>query len=649
MRAVSHNLHSSHVDVSLDSQMELVREELEQCDLITDSIVTILDGFDRKLVALEGVMRPVYQKATELTTAQRNVEEAMKRADQAIFHHAIATEPDDVVEGRNISTNITEYLAWAEKVTEAQTFFQNNPDMKGGDRHLKRVRVLAKRIENESLREFVQIISKLNRPLDLAQLPWPLPDDLTLVGKEALSKLQAIAHQLDTSGHRDALLKELQPFRSSFLNLSLRKAWDDKKDNGETSVSTARYRRGHHPTVFLTCLCSKLLKVEHDLLRAIMADTTMREGSFCLCYYHIVHQPLDYFSIRLEKKLKEAGANRVLILLDIMENFTATMPMFEEVLNDNIKAAEDLKRVQAAHTSARLAFGKALADYREEIRSNGAKVLKDGTVCQLVVETSSCLKQIYQFEPTLQGLDEFELPFEEDGKTPESLLSSLTIYLLSALVENISKVTKAYSKQGFTKMTDILAGGTSRVTDLFVGGGGGGNDKASGGSDAVRVVSALFAMNNYHYIAKLCRKGEVRVSPAFVQSLDSGVKDMKKKYSDATWSKLIQLLDANEVKKQVERSRDKQQQSSVSSAIKNMFKGINQLCETAYHEQTKLSVPDSDLRSQLRAESVGTIIPKYEEFLRVASKVQLKGNKAKYEKYSVEQLEKMLDGFFGEN
>lgn len=390
---------------SLDAQTKLIREELEQCDRVTTSIVRLLDGLDDSLIALEGVLLPVHEQAKQLTTAQRNVEDTIQSVDAAIAYHQIATEADSVIESRNIKANLDEYLAWGERVTDAEAFFQKNPAIKGSDRHLKRVRALGKKVESDAMREFTQIISQQNKPLDFTHLPWPLPDDFTLMPEEDIKKLQAIAHTLDRSGNREVLLKELQPYRSSFLHLTLKKAWEENKDTGDVNVSTTRYRKGHHTNVLLMRVCSKLLQLEHQLHRTIMGSTSMREGDFCSCFHLVVHHPVEYLAKNLEKKLKEVGANKVLVVMDLMENFDLTMPMFEAVLKENIKAIEDLKRIKAIHINVRQAFAKALTDYHEEIRLFQGDKLKDGTICQIVVETLSCLKQMYQYEDTLKTLD----------------------------------------------------------------------------------------------------------------------------------------------------------------------------------------------------------------------------------------------------
>lgn len=60
------------------------------------------------------------------------------------------------------------------------------------------------------------------------------------------------------------------------------------------------------------------------------------------------------------------------------------------------------------------------------------------------------------------------------------------------------------------------------------------------------------------------------------------------------------------------------------------------------------SVPDSELRSQLRSDNVELIVNRYKDFLAVYGKIEFSTKSNKYVQYNLQMVEAMLNKFFDE-
>jgi exocyst complex protein 7 len=83
--------------------------------------------------------------------------------------------------------------------------------------------------------------------------------------------------------------------------------------------------------------------------------------------------------------------------------------------------------------------------------------------------------------------------------------------------------------------------------------------------------------------------------------------------------------------------------------IKGKFANFNKHFKEAYQLQKNFAVPDSDLRGQLRSESVDIIIPMFENFVNKYGDLPFSTkHKHEYMCYTKELLETLLNKFFDE-
>lgn len=82
--------------------------------------------------------------------------------------------------------------------------------------------------------------------------------------------------------------------------------------------------------------------------------------------------------------------------------------------------------------------------------------------------------------------------------------------------------------------------------------------------------------------------------------------------------------------------------------IKSRFAGFNSIFDQLYGTHRYFSVPDSDLRGELRAESVDLVLKKYSDFLEAYGNLDFSSKPGKYIKYNLQVVETMLNKFFDE-
>lgn len=83
-------------------------------------------------------------------------------------------------------------------------------------------------------------------------------------------------------------------------------------------------------------------------------------------------------------------------------------------------------------------------------------------------------------------------------------------------------------------------------------------------------------------------------------------------------------------------------------AIKQKFAFFNQHFDELYQSQRYFSIPDSDLRSQLRNDNVELIVAAYKLMYDTFKEVDFSNSIGKYMKYTSITVESMINKFFDE-
>ncbi|PKA53576.1 hypothetical protein AXF42_Ash009072 [Apostasia shenzhenica] len=158
-------------------------------------------------------------------------------------------------------------------------------------------------------------------------------------------------------------------------------------------------------------------------------------------------------------------------------------------------------------------------------------------------------------------------------------------------------------------------------------------------------LSNLFLMNNLHYIVQKVKASlelQQMIGGDYLRKLTAKYRQLATSYERATWVKILQYL----------RDEGLHVGGSFSSAVskstlRERFKAFNAAFEEVHRIQAMWSVPDSQLREELRISISEKLLPAYRSFLgRFRHHIEGGRHHEMYVKYSAEDLETALSDFF---
>ncbi|CAN8321876.1 unnamed protein product [Cochlearia groenlandica] len=158
-------------------------------------------------------------------------------------------------------------------------------------------------------------------------------------------------------------------------------------------------------------------------------------------------------------------------------------------------------------------------------------------------------------------------------------------------------------------------------------------------------LSHIFVMNNVHYIVQKVKSSpELReiIGDIYLRRLTGIFRHAATKYQRATWVRVLNSLKDEGLHVSGSFS------SGVSkSALRERFKAFNAMFEEVHRIQSTWSVPDTQLREELRIALLEHLIPAYRSFLgRYRGHIESGRHPENYLKYSVEDLETAVLDFF---
>ncbi|TKY57902.1 Exocyst complex component EXO70A1 [Spatholobus suberectus] len=130
-----------------------------------------------------------------------------------------------------------------------------------------------------------------------------------------------------------------------------------------------------------------------------------------------------------------------------------------------------------------------------------------------------------------------------------------------------------------------------------------------------KVLVHVFTMNTYWYIymrTKNTELGEVLGEQYMKKGYKAVAEESAYLYQKQAWGGLVRVLDGEDVREEGKGSVGR----VVSEKIETFFKGLNEVCE---RHRGVYSIPDVDLREQMREATVRLVVPAYAEFLEAYS------------------------------
>lgn len=536
------------------------------------------------------------------------------------------------------SRNLDHYLETMVQLDETIEYFSANSSFKSSEVALKQLSHHKSVAKEACERLYGEILEKCSVPMEPSMFPAPLPKELELIEEVQKSKLLKLSEFLVDS---PALIREYAECRGRFflgtirkLPAATRRTMAPKKGESFTPSMnrlTVSENTSSHP---MLAVSSSLPTVSSSASLADMGNAVAAEddvgkyfGEFVMVFLRIAEHerrlasglfgpdrfsqafasvfeaPFDLFFRLAEATVKTRprsipDVERVFYLLDTYDDFSGKLKSLNQVtklvsstsLNDKLGEIVEMFRETVK---------QSLTFFLETVQRDNVKVGADGNVHPMASRTLNyLLKRLLPKRTCVEFLVDKWL----DVSTVT--LEVIILTFCNELCLNLEEKAKRLDKK-----QPILAN--------------------------------IFLLNNYHYILHTISNNNMLppdLLPTFSASYETKIHQEIAKYR-ASWNHAIEWL-ADPNKAQITAADYK--------TIKAKFNGFNKALEKLFHTQKMYSVPNTNLRQELRELAKSIVVPLYKSFLARYAEVPFTKNRQKYERYTVETLVEMLSTFFSE-
>ena len=159
------------------------------------------------------------------------------------------------------------------------------------------------------------------------------------------------------------------------------------------------------------------------------------------------------------------------------------------------------------------------------------------------------------------------------------------------------------------------------------------------------VLFHLFLCNNYWYLwVNFQASPELKavVGETWIKDKKQEAEDHMSLYMKEGWEKIVHNLNVSTSTTFTGISR-----ASTRELLKSKLKAFNIAFKDLYEKHMKWVVPDAKLKEKMCIKVVKCIVPSYRTYLQTYGPLlEQDGSKSKYEKYSAQDLERVLSGLF---
>eukprot|EP00466_Bigelowiella_natans_P003282 jgi/Bigna1/80532/fgenesh1_pg.72_\ len=462
-------------------------------------------------------------------------------------------------------------------------------------------------------------------------------DVLDMINKGLVVKMGSIASFLflnSQTEYLDKLVSERSSFVSDFLTQTIEKketnplfSGSNKKGGGQQQAvlqqpaEAERYARGSHQAIFLLHLTMQIVILESQFPNMLLKDNGNLPHSLYSEYVgRIMEVPVDYLIKKWAKTAKDLSHSNPLVLLDMLGEYNSVHRDFMSALRnseeggggtDNAAAYTKMMGLQKTISKA---CGRSFHEYetrilkqKEKIKSHGAasassygyskkrggqkkRLPSDGTVWQGTVKCFSFLvngllpyREVLE-HPCLRRCSELKEFLRVPKKRKSvSIVGSVILTIIDTLKSTLVEISKRYRNPS---------------------------------------LSQIFLLNNYHFISKRIREvGELQSDlkeAGFEKEYSNLMKDAQELYLKYSWDKALQHISVDDSKKILDRCTEQGNKRIpdwwAKSMIKSKFREFNDKFAKQYEDQNIWSVPDADLRSQIRNLNLKKIWDDYKKF-----------------------------------
>ncbi|XP_053541344.1 exocyst complex component 7 isoform X5 [Ictalurus punctatus] len=647
--------------------LSFIRENLEKSDQLTKGMVSILSSFESRLMALENSIIPVHKQTENLQRLQENVDKTLFCLDHVISYYHVAKDTDKIIR-EGPTGRLNEYLACIAKIQKAVEYFQdNNPDSP----ELNTVKVRFEKGKEQLEAEFRALLTRYSKPVPPVLILDAIGGDEELEGEVTLEHLPeavlqdviCIAGWLVEYGRNQDFMNVYYQIRSSQLDRSIKGLKEHFRKNSASSAllysPAVQTKRKDTPTKkvpkrpgydheprgvkhlsdtlsdkhgasagkddvmdveidsYIHCISAfvKLAQSEYTLLTEIIPEHHQKKTFDLLIQEALDNLMLDGDNIvaAARRAIMRHDYSAVLTIFPILRHLKHTKPDFDTTLQGT--TARTKNKLPTLITSMETTGAKALEEFADSIKNDPDKeynMPKDGTVHELTSNAILFLQQLLDFQETAGAM----LASQETSSSASSyssefsrrLLSTYICKVLGNLQLNLLSKSKVYEDQA---------------------------------------LSAIFLHNNYNYILKSLEKSELIQLVAVTQKkAESSYRELIQQQIQTyqrSWMKVTDHLTERNLPALQPGTKLKDKERQV---IKDKFKGFNDSLEELCKIQKVWAIPDKEQRDAIRHAQKKLISDAYRAFLHRCANMPFTKNPEKYNKYTPEHVEDMIDKLF---
>uniref|UniRef100_H2ZQN5 Exocyst complex component 7 n=1 Tax=Ciona savignyi TaxID=51511 RepID=H2ZQN5_CIOSA len=632
---------------------EMIKENLEKADQLTNSMVTILNHFDERLHKLEDTILPVHRKTKDLQRLQDNIEKTLTSLDHVIGYHHVANDVEPVLR-QGPSRQVDKYLHSMERLVKAVAFFsENNPDSP----ELNTVNTLFSNGKDGLEKEFQAQLSRHTKPMpplkveELIKMENKEDESFIHLPEKTVSDLSQMSEWLSGPGNSQSFVKAYSDIRSNNLIKTLNGMSDHIKGNSNTTqlhdrthTTTTKMNESQiiihwllkclgksshapiaeeelielevDPFVAMVSACAKLIVVEQDMMQSVIPEKYRRK-----VFDNIITEPLETVEqtgTKIVEYSKQCIARHdhpsIVNVFPAIKHLKTTLPAYQDAL----KGVSEKNRLRIPRLIAELdSVGvKVLEDFSDCVKSDPEKesnMPKDGTVHELTSNTMLFLQQLAENVEIVGGMLASKFESQQSIQIIRSCLAKYIGQVLGALKLNLENKSRVY-------------------VDLF--------------------LAAVFLLNNYHFIITALNRHNLLAlaqiaTPEIERFYKEFIEEQRQAYMQC-WTKFDSYLnnDNKGVPIQVQpggKLKDKDKQ-----VVKDKFKSFNNDFEDLVKTHQQWAMPSSDIKKEIRnsvKSRIRSSVLKIFLFHRYRM-VQFTKNIDKYLKYTPESVVENIDKLF---
>ncbi|GLJ36472.1 hypothetical protein SUGI_0732370 [Cryptomeria japonica] len=618
---------------------EKLKESLQESQSLTESMLTILGSFDRRISSLNSAMHPTEVQMVDMRKVQENIEKTLRATELFLMHYDISRQVEAKIMG-GLQDDLSGFLIAVDKLQNTLDFFFSTGNLKSKESTVHDARQLLCKAMEKLEQEFKRLLTENSKVAEAEQLIGLLPItnkhsisarksssglnsmfqssfrktengskfDIapavlqTLVPVKMLPELFEIAKHMISSGHHQQCTKIYREIRLSCLNQTLLKCGVDKLSKDDVQKLSWESFEAKIGT-WIQCLqiaVKILYTAEWRICNQMFYELDPhRECCFAEVTEPSMKQLLNFGEAMLKNR---KTSEKLFVILDMYDAMHDLLPEVQHIFQEkasmeSLSSFEDLMK-RLGQTAC-----NSLSQFEDGIEKGVTKAIAhDGTVHSLTIHVMNYAKFLLEYKTTIEHI------FKEDEKNGD--LSSRIRNIISTLLTNLDEKARQYK------------------------------DPA---------LMHIFLMNNIHHMVSSIRKSEARdfLGDDWVQRHRRLVRQHASGYQRAAWNKVLQYVSFQGLAASGT-TRIMDTGSNVSrSLLKERFKYFNQCFEELYHRQKHWIVPDIELRESLRLAVAEVVLTAYRSFLKHFSlPIQSGKYPHKYIKYTPEDLEQKLAEFF---